>query len=66
MLLIDFFLLSFFSFIFSFLTLIQSLLNKVSGCAVQQLLVNNGLMKGFIPTAQKGNSFDDGGLQKYF
>jgi len=58
------FLLPFFSFIFSFLTLIQLLLKEVLGCTVQQLFVNNWLGKEFILVPQIENSFDDGVLQK--
>jgi len=58
------FLVPFFSFIFSFLTLIQLLLKEVLGCTVQQLFVNNWLGKEFILVPQIENSFDDGVLQK--
>lgn len=58
------FLAPFFSFIFSFLTLIQLLLKEVLGCTVQQLFVNNWLGKEFILVPQIENSFDDGVLQK--
>lgn len=54
----------FFSFIFSFLTLIQLLLEEVLGCTVQQLFVNNWLGKEIFLVPQIENSFDDGVLQK--
>lgn len=56
----------FFSFVFSFLTLVQLLLKEVLGCTVQHLFVNNWLGKEFILVPQTENSFDDGVLQKYF